>query len=325
MEENLVTVIVPCYNEVDRIHVSLDSLLKQTYKKLQIIFMDDGSTDNTKKIAGEYKDKFVKEGMQYLYIYQENQGVGAAVANALEYVKGEFLTLLDADDYLMEKSIERRVEFLKQKRDFGIVRTNGYFCLEDMLTDNARLFVNDVKEVENEYIYEDLMLGKTNNWSGSYMIRMSYLKTAYMDKQFYPSRFGQNMQLLIPVAQHYRSGFINEPLMKYIQWNETITRKKSPSYENQKKMYEGFRDIRLQLLKQFDDKNESLKNKIIEIYNHIFLKLAFQYQKKETVCHIYDNLKKQRKLISEDKVYYYYMQGRIFKLVAMFCSKFHIW
>lgn len=61
MEEELVTIIVPCYNGAERVHISLDSILKQTYKKLQIIFVDDGSTDDTKNIVSKYQDKFKKK------------------------------------------------------------------------------------------------------------------------------------------------------------------------------------------------------------------------------------------------------------------------
>lgn len=325
MEEELVTIIVPCYNGAERVHISLDSILKQTYKKLQIIFVDDGSTDATKNIVSKYQDKFKKEGMEYVYIFQENQGVGAAVANALKYIKGEFLTLLDADDYLMVDSIRKRVEYLEGKKEFGIVRTNGYYCSEDMLEDKSRLFVNDYKEMENEFIYEDLILGRTNNWSGSYMIRTKYLMEAYQNKNFYPSRYGQNMQLLVPVAKCYKSGFINEPLMKYIQWNQTITRSEIVSYDKQKKMYEGFQDIRVQLLNQFDNNNDQLKDRVNEMYDHIFLKLAYQLKKREDVYFFYDKLKKKKQLRSEDKIYYYYTKGNIFKFIAMVCSKFHIW
>lgn len=325
MEEDLVTVIIPCYNGEKHLHISLDSVLEQTYRKLQIIFIDDGSLDNTKKIVSKYQNKFEKEGMKYIYIFQKNQGVGAAIAHAFKYIKGEFLTLLDADDYLMSQSIQKKVKFLKKNKELGIVRTNGYYCSEDMSENEGRLFVNDSKEMENEFIYEDLILGKVNNWSGSYMIRTKYLMDAYANQKFYPSRYGQNMQLLIPIAKHYKSGFINEPLMKYIQWDQTITRDKYSSYDKQKEMYEGFLDIRLHLLNQFDYGNKELVDQVLEMYEHIFLKLAYQFKKKEDVYKLYRKLKKQKKLKSEEKIYYYYTKGNIFKILAIFCSKFNIW
>lgn len=115
MIDGLVTVIIPCYNGAEHLRVSLNSILEQTYKKIQIIFVDDGSTDDTKDIALAYEQRFVQQKMQYMYIYQENQGVGAAVSNGIQYIEGEFLTLLDADDYFMKESIEKKVEFLKKK------------------------------------------------------------------------------------------------------------------------------------------------------------------------------------------------------------------
>ena len=326
MIDGLVTVIIPCYNGAEHLRVSLNSILEQTYKKIQIIFVDDGSTDDTKDIALAYEQRFVQQKMQYMYIYQENQGVGAAVSNGIQYIEGEVLTLLDADDYFMKESIEKKVEFLKKNKEFGIVRTNGYLCLsDDENLDETKLFVNDTQEIKEEFIYENLILGKTNNWAGSYLIRTKYLKELYQNQKFYSSRYGQNMQLLVPVAKKYKSGFINEPLMKYIQWDQTITRDKDASYDKQRRMYEGFKDIRLQLLKQFDDNNKILKEKVIEMYDHIFLRLAYEYGKKEDVFKLYNKLKNKKKVISEEKTYYYYTKGRIYKIIALVCSKFHIW
>ena len=146
MIDGLVTVIIPCYNGAEHLRVSLNSILEQTYKKIQIIFVDDGSTDDTKDIALAYEQRFVQQKMQYMYIYQENQGVGAAVSNGIQYIEGEFLTLLDADDYFMKESIEKKVEFLKKNKEFGIVRTNGYLCLsDDENLDETKLFLNDTQ------------------------------------------------------------------------------------------------------------------------------------------------------------------------------------
>ena len=94
--EHLISCIIPAYNAEDSICKCLDSIKAQTLKGIEIIVVDDGSTDMTKyKIMG-YIDR--NPEMQIKYIYQENQGPGAARGNALKYATGEYIAFLDSDD-----------------------------------------------------------------------------------------------------------------------------------------------------------------------------------------------------------------------------------
>ena len=90
MEKGLVSVIVPCYNAEKYIGRFLDSILGQTYKKIQLIVVDDGSTDNTVNILKQYEKNMEKKDIKYIIIQQsKNQGQAAAVNEGLKFVKGE--------------------------------------------------------------------------------------------------------------------------------------------------------------------------------------------------------------------------------------------
>ncbi|MBQ3325773.1 glycosyltransferase [Candidatus Saccharibacteria bacterium] len=101
-QNDLVSVIVPVYNVEKYIHRCLDSILSQTYKNLEILLIDDGSTDKSGKICDEYakKDKRIK------VIHQKNQGVSVARNNGLKKTNGGWIAFVDSDDYIESEYVE---------------------------------------------------------------------------------------------------------------------------------------------------------------------------------------------------------------------------
>lgn len=101
----LVTVIVPIYNVEDYLEECINSILAQTYNNLEIILVDDGSTDNSPKICDRYKlkDNRIK------VVHKKNEGLGYARNSGMKVATGEFVTFVDSDDYCENKMIENLV------------------------------------------------------------------------------------------------------------------------------------------------------------------------------------------------------------------------
>jgi glycosyltransferase involved in cell wall biosynthesis len=114
---NLVSIIVPCYNQGQYLRESLQSVLDQTYQNWECIIVDDGSTDNSSEIANEfcYKDTRIK------YIWQRNEGLSSARNKGLNNASGNFIQLLDSDDLLENRKIEFQVEYLLKNQETDIV------------------------------------------------------------------------------------------------------------------------------------------------------------------------------------------------------------
>lgn len=110
----LLTIIVPAYNVEKYIAECLNSLVKQTLQNHKIIIVNDGSTDNTEKICLEYQEKY-KDIITY--IYQENQGLGAARNAGLKLVDTPYLCFLDSDDWLNIKYVECVSDFLRRTEE----------------------------------------------------------------------------------------------------------------------------------------------------------------------------------------------------------------
>lgn len=105
-----VSIIVPVYNVEAYLRECLDSILNQTLKEVEIIIVDDGSTDNCKEIIQEYKKKY----KNIITIYQENQGVSVARNRALHKANGEYIYYMDSDDYLELECLEQVYRKAKQ-------------------------------------------------------------------------------------------------------------------------------------------------------------------------------------------------------------------
>ena len=121
-----VSVVIPVYNVEKYLQECLDSVVGQTYQNLQIILVDDGSTDSSGAICDEY----AKKDARITVIHQENQGAGAAKNTGLELVEGEYLSLIDSDDYIDEKFYEIMVRVM-EKHNADVVQCLFDNCFVD--------------------------------------------------------------------------------------------------------------------------------------------------------------------------------------------------
>ena len=104
MKDNpLVSVIIPVFNYQLYLGEAIESVLSQTYRHLEVIVVDDGSTDR----SGEVAKSFAGRGVRYSH--QDNAGIGPARNKGVELARGEFLAFLDADDRWPEEKIERQL------------------------------------------------------------------------------------------------------------------------------------------------------------------------------------------------------------------------
>lgn len=151
----LVSVIIPVYNVEKYLNECLDSVVNQTYKNLEIILVNDGSTDRSGNICDEYAsgDTRIK------VIHKKNSGVSAARNVGIEHSNGEYITFVDSDDFIDTKAIEHLVENAKKYNsditigDHIVYHSNGYqvcHSAEDIMVNSSF----DVKTVSADTIYK---------------------------------------------------------------------------------------------------------------------------------------------------------------------------
>lgn len=123
-----VSVIVPVYNMEKQIERCLNSLIKQTlFEKLEIIIVNDGSTDKSKEIIQKFKKQYPEK---IVYIEKENSGLSEARNFGVKQATGEYLSFIDADDYVKENLYKNLEKYMEQKIDvikfkMQIVKENG--------------------------------------------------------------------------------------------------------------------------------------------------------------------------------------------------------
>lgn len=112
----LFSVIIPVYNRESVVCEALDSVKCQTYRPIEIIMVDDGSTDKTKQLVVAWEEKHESDELRLYYFYQENAGAGVARNKGIEEAHGEYIQFLDSDDRIHPDRLQRLVETFKEEQ-----------------------------------------------------------------------------------------------------------------------------------------------------------------------------------------------------------------
>lgn len=103
MKEDLISIIVPIYNVENYVNKCIQSLVSQTYSHLEILLIDDGSTDH----SGEICEKWAKQDRRIQVLHQKNSGPSKARNVGLQMAKGKWISFVDSDDYVAPQYIEK--------------------------------------------------------------------------------------------------------------------------------------------------------------------------------------------------------------------------
>lgn len=308
MVKDLVSIITPCYNGEKVISRLMDSVLNQTYKKIEFILVNDGSTDNTESIVKSYEQKFTQEGMIFKYVYQENRGLGGAIDTGLKHFTGEFLCWPDADDYLETESVYERVKVLKETPDCAIVSSNAYIRKEDDL-ENPTLLIKELTDrVKNPNQFDLMVSGNSIFCSGCHMVRTSAFLEVNPERSIFPARRAQNWQMLLPVYFKFNRYFLDKPLYNYIIYKNSMSAG-DDSPERLLLRYNEHQEVLFATLKQIEEVQKADLSKyfkdVADQYSKIRLNVALKYNDKQLFMEEYKNKQKTIGLDSKDRLLYW--------------------
>jgi glycosyltransferase involved in cell wall biosynthesis len=303
--DRIVSVIIPCYNGEKFIDQSIESVYIQDYTPIELIVVDDESTDGSAARINAWKRRFAEKGHTLKYVYQKNRGLGGAIDTGLKHVTGEYLTLLDADDVFLPGAIRKKAAFLDENPDYAGVRNNGW----RVSGDNRSLFTADEDEKQITDLFTALTFGKTYNWAGSYMVRTTLLFEAYPDRNMDPSRLGQNFQILLPVSYGRKFGYIDEPLMEYRIQPNSHAYASDPEVQYQKSLINstGWRDIYRNTVNRIVSdtvERDYYFNAYNSVYDRAAMGRAIAHGKREDIRAYYGKLKKTGYLTLDDRIEY---------------------
>ena len=161
-KEDLISVVIPCFNHADFLPEAIGSVLTQNYPNFEVIVVDDGSTDNTPEIVRRYPS--------VRYVYQENAGLSVARNTGLQHSRGGFLVLLDADDRLLPHALETGVSCIREHPECAFV--SGHCRVIDS---NGTILPSPRQlRVENEH-YLKLLRGGSYIWCPATVLYQRYI------------------------------------------------------------------------------------------------------------------------------------------------------
>ena len=148
-EPPMVSIIITTYNDGLLVCEAIESSLGQTYKNIEIIVVDDGSTDDTGKIIKKkYKDRI-------LYVYQENKGPGSARNTGIRISSGKYLQFLDSDDLLDKEKLSLQIKLLKTTHDKALSYCDYIYCDLDDIT---KTYNRTTPFLNTENPFDDIMM-----------------------------------------------------------------------------------------------------------------------------------------------------------------------
>lgn len=208
----LVSVVLPVFNGAGYLRESLDSLLRQTYQPLEIIVLDDASTDGTPGIAASYGSRIrsIRQPVNLGTFQNANRGIDLAL--------GEFIAIYHADDVYDSRIVEREVEFLQRHPEAGAV-----FCLDVFVDEQNREYgrlelpreLRGCRLLGHAAVVNGLLRHKNHFlMCPGAMVRASvYREVGGYD----PARFGiaADLEMWLRIAQRYQLGMLEEYLFRY--------------------------------------------------------------------------------------------------------------
>jgi glycosyltransferase involved in cell wall biosynthesis len=198
-----ISIIIPTYNYGRFLRDAIDSVLAQTYRPMEIIVVDDGSTDDTPQILAEY-------GERIRVIHQDNRGVGAARNTGIAAANGDYLAFLDSDDIMKPQLLEHEIARFIADPGLGLVH-----CAVELVDRDEKLLSLSRNGMEGWVATELLRLDReviTAPGSSIMVPKRVAEEIGGYDETLQPS---EDWDFCYRLAIRYRIGYVREPLLKY--------------------------------------------------------------------------------------------------------------
>lgn len=242
-----ISVIVPIYNVEDYLESCLTSILNQTYENLQIILVDDGSTDR----SGQICDGYARKDLRVEVIHKENGGLVSARKAGLQQARGRYVTFVDGDDWIDPECYEYLL-YQNQEYDADVI---AYACVEEYQDfqkvirnqiDNGFYNLNEESDLkESLFIQDEFFAWRILPHLWNKIIKTKLVRSSY-DRIGESVSFGEDAACTFPCIMNADSLLVvNEPMYHYVQRKGSIVK------ENRELPRENFQEIYKVLREEF--------------------------------------------------------------------------
>jgi len=210
----MISIIVPCYNLERYLKKCLDSILGQTYKNLEIIAIDDGSTDQTWNIL----ERYAQADRRIVLVRQKNAGAGAAMNKGIELAQGEFLAFVDNDDWVEADMFEKLYgSIMASGADLAVCNYNlAYEDRREMCYSPMKNETVSVQDDFYSYFYHYCACEKPNNYIWTRLYRADIVRQSGVRLENFSLGADTLFNFkLLPQLEHVT--FIKDGLYNYFQ------------------------------------------------------------------------------------------------------------
>ena len=225
MKEQLVSIIMNCYNSEKYLNDSIVSVINQNYTNWELIFWDNLSTDKSSQIISKYKDKRIR-----YYLSKKHTSLGQARNNAIKKAKGEFIAFLDCDDIWLSEKLKHQIPLFCDP-EVGIVICNSIFFNSK---NNEKLLYTNKKPKEG-YVFKEL-LESYNISLETAIIRKSAIEKLdhYFDNRF---EVIEEFDLFARLSINFKLAYVDKTLGKWRIHQESDTWNKQHLFPEEKKIF----------------------------------------------------------------------------------------
>jgi glycosyltransferase involved in cell wall biosynthesis len=221
--DDLVSIIIPAYNAELTLARAIDSVLAQTYSAVELLVVNDGSSDGTRQICEEYGEKI-------RYIEQENKGVSAARNHGIREAKGEYIGFLDSDDWYLPAKLQEMIPLFEKYPEVGAV-TCAFYEKEDHGDKRFPLLGQVFPEEKIDGVIsliKELSFQHRVVHTNTILIRKQVFNSVgAFDEQFH---FGEDLELWIRIGGNNSVAFMDKALCVYNRISESSVCNQAPSH-----------------------------------------------------------------------------------------------
>lgn len=223
--DETISVIIPTYNREHHILESLESVLNQTYENLEVIIVDDASTDNTEEVVLSIKDERVK-----YHKLKENGKVAHARNIGVSLASSEVIAFHDSDDVCMKDRLEKQYNYLRNNTEYGLI----YSAILVKKGNQRAIFPpkNYSEKLEGN-IHKEILLSNTIDCPTIMMKKKIFEEVGGFDET-YPNL--SDWEFVIRVSEHHNIGYINEPLIESVLLDTGISSSRTNFYATRARM-----------------------------------------------------------------------------------------
>ena len=253
-KEKLISVIIPVYNVQEYLIKCIESVINQTYENLEIILVDDGSTDKSTEIC----DKVKKNDSRIRVIHKENGGLSDARNVGIDNANGEYISFIDSDDYVDDNYIELLYNAIKQyDADMSIASHRVIYEKNIIDRSTGKEFCAEPIEILKMLLYDNGI--DTSAWG------KLYKKSLFNEIRFPKGRFFEDSATTyMLIDKSKKIGVCSKPIYNYVIRNNSISN-------------ETFSEKKIDLIVSTEEMTNYIKNKYPELEKACNRRLMYAY------------------------------------------------